>query len=131
MLYSVYQLLPYPYCFIFLHHYRLNDILTNQSVFCCSQILFFHLLSFQFIRQSTDGLSLPMFVLAVLGNITYSLGILLVSVEPIFILRKLPWLIGSIGTFCLDFTVSFLSFSFPCSICFVQCQLRLGHSRPY
>ena len=62
-----------------------------------------------FRRKSVDGLSLPMFLMAVLGNLTYGLGILLYSVDKIFILRKLPWLIGSIGTLCFDFTI-FLQF---------------------
>ena len=47
-----------------------------------------------------------MFILAVMGNVTYALGVLLYSVEPIFLLRKLPWLVGSIGTLLFDFTVS-------------------------
>ncbi|KAI6653822.1 hypothetical protein LOD99_3325 [Oopsacas minuta] len=58
-----------------------------------------------FRRKSTDGLSLPMFIMAVMGNLTYGLGILLYSVETIFLLRKLPWLVGSIGTLCFDFTI--------------------------
>ena len=48
-----------------------------------------------------------MFILAVLGNVTYGLGIFLYSVDGVFLLRKLLWLIGSIGTLCFDFTVSY------------------------
>ena len=58
-----------------------------------------------FRRRSTYGLSLPMFIMAVMGNLTYGLGILLYSVDKTFILQKLPWLIGSIGTLCFDFTI--------------------------
>lgn len=47
-----------------------------------------------------------MFILAVMGNVTYSLGIFLYSVEKNFLIAKLPWLVGSIGTLCFDFTVS-------------------------
>ena len=47
-----------------------------------------------------------MFILAVMGNVTYALGVFLYSVEPIFLLRKLPWLVGSVGTLLFDFTVS-------------------------
>ena len=67
-----------------------------------------------FRRKSTYGLSLPMFIMAVMGNLTYGLGILLYSVDKIFILQKLPWLIGSIGTLCFDFTifVQFIIFPF-------------------
>ena len=64
-------------------------------------------------RRSTSGLSLPMFIMAVMGNLTYGLGILLYSLDDIFLLRKLPWLIGSIGTLCFDFTIfiQFIIFS--------------------
>ena len=47
-----------------------------------------------------------MFILAVLGNVTYALGIFLYSVDGKFLLQKLPWLVGSVGTLCFDFTVS-------------------------
>jgi hypothetical protein len=60
----------------------------------------------QFMRCSVEGLSLYMFILAVLGNVTYGLGILLYSVDSIFLLQKLPWLVGSIGTLSFDITVS-------------------------
>lgn len=49
-----------------------------------------------------------MFILAVMGNITYSLGIFLYSVDGDFLIAKLPWLVGSLGTLCFDFTVSHL-----------------------
>ena len=48
-----------------------------------------------------------MFILAVMGNVTYSLGIFLYSTEEQFLIAKLPWLVGSIGTLCFDFTVSY------------------------
>ena len=59
-------------------------------------------------RCSVDGLSLPMFVLAVLGNTMYALGIFLYSVDGVFLLHALPWIIGSVGTLFFDLTVSFL-----------------------
>ncbi len=71
-----------------------------------------------------------MFILAVLGNATYGLGIFLYSVEPVFLLRKLPWLVGSVGTLCFDFTVS-LSLSPPTATMAAQeirvCNL-IGHT---
>ncbi len=48
-----------------------------------------------------------MFVLAILGNVTYGLGIFLYSVDPVFLLQRLPWLVGSVGTLFFDFTVSY------------------------
>lgn len=58
-----------------------------------------------FMRCSVEGVSLPMFILAVMGNVTYSLGIFLYSVDGDFLIAKLPWLVGSIGTLCFDFTI--------------------------
>lgn len=58
-----------------------------------------------FARCSVTGVSLPMFILAVLGNVTYSLGIFLYSVDGEFLIAKLPWLVGSVGTLCFDFTI--------------------------
>jgi hypothetical protein len=49
-----------------------------------------------------------MFILSVLGNVTYGLGILLYSMDGIFLLQKLPWLVGSLGTMVFDIIVSFL-----------------------
>ncbi len=60
----------------------------------------------QFRRCSVEGLSLVMFVLAILGNTTYGLGIFLYSVDPVFLLQRLPWLVGSVGTLFFDVTVS-------------------------
>ena len=58
-------------------------------------------------RCSVEGLSPIMFVLAIMGNATYGLGIFLYSVEPVFLLQRLPWLVGSVGTFVFDFIVSY------------------------
>jgi hypothetical protein len=49
-----------------------------------------------------------MFWLAIFGNIMYGLSILIRSVEPQWILKHLPWLIGSLGVVFLDISVSFL-----------------------
>lgn len=54
-------------------------------------------------RKSTEGLSVMMFILAVFGNLTYGLSILVRETDRQFILAHLPWLIGSIGVIFLDF----------------------------
>eukprot|EP00058_Branchiostoma_floridae_P028403 XP_002613894.1 hypothetical protein BRAFLDRAFT_208580 [Branchiostoma floridae] len=59
-------------------------------------------------RKSTEGLSIWMFSLAILGNLLYGLQILLQSTKGYFIIRHLPWLVGSLGTMTFDATVSFL-----------------------
>jgi len=46
-----------------------------------------------------------MFCMAIMGNVTYALGILLISVRGDFIVDHLPWLVGSLGTLMFDFTI--------------------------
>lgn len=53
-------------------------------------------------RQSTDGLSVLMFILAVLGNLTYGFSILVRNLDANYVLKHLPWLIGSLGVVFLD-----------------------------
>ncbi|XP_060075673.1 lysosomal amino acid transporter 1 homolog [Ylistrum balloti] len=56
-------------------------------------------------RKSTEGLSVMMFILAVLGNITYGLSILVRSLDGEYVLKHLPWLIGSLGVIFLDLSL--------------------------
>nr|XP_022336767.1 lysosomal amino acid transporter 1 homolog isoform X2 [Crassostrea virginica] len=53
-------------------------------------------------RQSTEGLSLLMFLLAIFGNLTYGLAIIVRDLEGVYIIRHIPWLIGSLGVILLD-----------------------------
>ncbi|KAI8991456.1 PQ loop repeat-domain-containing protein [Mycotypha africana] len=59
--------------------------------------------------QSTEGLSVGMFVCAVFGNIFYTMSIFLKSTERIYIIRNLSWIIGSAGTIIFDIMI-FLQF---------------------
>lgn len=56
-------------------------------------------------RKTTDGLSIMMFVLAVLGNLTYGLSILVRQLDATYVLKHLPWLIGSLGVIFLDLSL--------------------------
>jgi solute carrier family 66 (lysosomal lysine-arginine transporter), member 1 len=58
-----------------------------------------------FRKKSTEGLSLLFFLFACLGNITYVLSILSLSLEPRYLLVNLSWLAGSAGTLLLDMLV--------------------------
>ncbi|KAJ3432445.1 lysosomal amino acid transporter [Anaeramoeba flamelloides] len=58
-----------------------------------------------FKRKSTEGLSIQMFLSAILGNLTYAFGIFLRSTKWDFIRPKIPWLVGSIGTCGFDCTI--------------------------
>ncbi|XP_071805335.1 lysosomal amino acid transporter 1 homolog [Asterias amurensis] len=55
-----------------------------------------------FKRKSTEGVAVMMFVLTVLGNVFYGLSIIMENTTPVFIVRHLPWLVGSLGTLCFD-----------------------------
>jgi len=56
-------------------------------------------------RKSVEGLSFLMFFCAVMGNTTYGLGVLLRDSSWKAIHKALPWLVGSLGTLLLDFTI--------------------------
>ncbi|EOD44291.1 putative vacuolar membrane pq loop repeat protein [Neofusicoccum parvum] len=58
-------------------------------------------------EQSCEGLSLLFFLLSLLGNLTYGMGILFHSLEREYFLTNLPWLIGSLGTMVEDATIFF------------------------
>ncbi|KAM9733817.1 lysosomal amino acid transporter 1 homolog isoform 2-T2 [Menidia menidia] len=63
-----------------------------------------------FQRQSTEGTSYLLFILAMMGNGTYGLSVILVlpalrGSKQDFIIKHLAWLAGSLGVFILDFFV--------------------------
>ncbi|NXQ97046.1 LAAT1 protein, partial [Sagittarius serpentarius] len=63
-------------------------------------------------RKSTVGVSYSLFALVMLGNLLYGLSVLLKNPEPgqgegNYILRHLPWLVGSLGVLSLDVVISF------------------------
>ncbi|GIZ49979.1 hypothetical protein CKM354_001299400 [Cercospora kikuchii] len=53
-------------------------------------------------ERSCEGLSLLFFMLSLLGNFSYGAGILFHSVEKQYIIKNLPWLLGSLGTMFED-----------------------------
>ncbi|XP_072313798.1 lysosomal amino acid transporter 1 homolog [Eucyclogobius newberryi] len=64
-----------------------------------------------FQRRSTEGTSYLLFALAMMGNGTYGLSVMLVlpalrGSKQAFILNHLAWLIGSMGVLILDFFVT-------------------------
>jgi len=52
--------------------------------------------------KSCDGLALLFFLLSLMGNATYGLGILCHSLEREYLITNTPWLIGSLGTMVED-----------------------------
>jgi len=61
-----------------------------------------------FRRKSTEGLSLLFFLFACLGNITYVLSIVSLSLDLRYLFVNLSWLAGSAGTLLLDGLVHYL-----------------------
>ncbi|XP_040911849.1 lysosomal amino acid transporter 1 homolog isoform X2 [Toxotes jaculatrix] len=64
-----------------------------------------------FKRKSTEGVSYFLFALVILGNTTYGMSVLLKNPdegqgEKSYMVHHLPWLIGSLGTLCLDLIIS-------------------------
>ncbi|XP_012671144.1 lysosomal amino acid transporter 1 homolog [Clupea harengus] len=62
-------------------------------------------------RKSTEGVSFFLFALVIVGNTTYGLSVLLKNPEHgqgevSYVIHHLPWLIGSLGTLCLDVMIS-------------------------
>ncbi|KAJ1142252.1 hypothetical protein NDU88_008579 [Pleurodeles waltl] len=68
-----------------------------------------------FRRKSTEGVALSLFVMAILGNLTYGMSVLVENPdqdqgEGSYMLHHLPWLIGSLGVVCLDLFILFQFF---------------------
>uniref|UniRef100_A0A8C2ZM48 Lysosomal amino acid transporter 1 homolog n=1 Tax=Cyclopterus lumpus TaxID=8103 RepID=A0A8C2ZM48_CYCLU len=64
-----------------------------------------------FQRQSTEGTSYLLFALAMMGNGTYGVSVIVVlpalkGSKQTFIIKHLAWLIGSLGVLILDFFVT-------------------------
>uniref|UniRef100_A0A1I8I9D0 Lysosomal amino acid transporter 1 homolog n=1 Tax=Macrostomum lignano TaxID=282301 RepID=A0A1I8I9D0_9PLAT len=64
------------------------------------------------LRRSTEGLSAGLFILALVGNSTYSTQIFLTDSSFLFILRHFPWIMGSLGVLTLDVVIMVQFFLF-------------------
>ncbi|SCU94264.1 LAME_0F06788g1_1 [Lachancea meyersii CBS 8951] len=64
-----------------------------------------------FKRRSCEGISFLFFLFACIGNITFIISVLSISLEPRYLLVNASWLIGSSGTLLMDFVI-FLQFFF-------------------
>ncbi|CAJ0903551.1 7643_t:CDS:2 [Entrophospora sp. SA101] len=84
-------------------------------------------LPFQHQRKSVEGLSIVMFIFAALGNLTYTMSIFtnpLASSDPLFLIDKIPYILGSVGTLSFDVTI-FLQW------CVWKDRIRNDHQYPY
>lgn len=51
------------------------------------------------------GLALLFFLLSLTGNLTYGLSVVSYSQEPAYVIKAIPWLLGSLGTIVEDFVI--------------------------
>eukprot|EP00792_Barthelona_sp_PAP020_P002941 TRINITY_DN14608_c0_g1_i1.p1 TRINITY_DN14608_c0_g1~~TRINITY_DN14608_c0_g1_i1.p1 ORF type:complete len:234 (+),score=29.92 TRINITY_DN14608_c0_g1_i1:44-745(+) len=55
--------------------------------------------------KSVEGIEIKMFILAFFGNLTYGLSLVVHVWTKDYILKQIPWLIGSWGVMVLDFII--------------------------
>ena len=51
------------------------------------------------------GLALLFFLLSLTGNLTYGLSVFSYSQKPEYIIKAIPWLLGSLGTIVEDLII--------------------------
>ncbi|XP_070535791.1 lysosomal amino acid transporter 1-like [Ptychodera flava] len=68
-------------------------------------------------RQSVEGVSMWMFVMAILGNTTYGASILMQDTSKNYVLQHLPWLIGTLGTLGFDATLMYQFYRYGDQFC--------------
>ncbi|KAI1402608.1 PQ-loop-domain-containing protein [Hypoxylon fuscum] len=56
-------------------------------------------------EKSCEGLALLFFLLSLTGNLTYGLSVFSYSPEPAYIIKAIPWLLGSLGTIVEDLII--------------------------
>jgi uncharacterized protein with PQ loop repeat len=56
-------------------------------------------------EKSCEGLALLFFLLSLTGNFTYGASLIAYSQKPSYILKALPWLLGSLGTIAEDLII--------------------------
>ncbi|KAJ2783381.1 putative vacuolar membrane transporter for cationic amino acids [Coemansia javaensis] len=80
---------------------RVTDVVSQIFGYTSAAMFFIAYIpqiAWNFTAQSTEGLSVGMFVCTVLGNVTYCLSILAVSTEREYLATYAPWLAGAAGT---------------------------------
>ncbi|PSR83825.1 PQ loop repeat-domain-containing protein [Coniella lustricola] len=57
-------------------------------------------------EKSTEGLALLFFLLSLTGNLTYGASLVAYSQNSTYLLKALPWLLGSLGTIAEDMVIA-------------------------
>ncbi|KAJ1939139.1 hypothetical protein EC988_007394, partial [Linderina pennispora] len=60
-------------------------------------------------KKSCEGLSIGMFIFSILGNVSFTMSLMLYSLNSDYILANIPWILGSTGTLFFDLAI-FLQF---------------------
>ncbi|KAL5866912.1 hypothetical protein ACKVWC_010803 [Pyricularia oryzae] len=58
-------------------------------------------------EKSCEGLALLFFMLSLTGNLTYGVSLVAYSQEKSYIIKTIPWLLGSLGTIVEDIVIFF------------------------
>ncbi|ORX75027.1 PQ-loop-domain-containing protein, partial [Linderina pennispora] len=56
-------------------------------------------------RKSVEGLSIWLFILSLIANVTYALAILVVSLDPHYLAPYVPWLLGALVPCIIHFVI--------------------------
>ncbi|ESO84324.1 hypothetical protein LOTGIDRAFT_222169 [Lottia gigantea] len=92
-----------------MHIFKNNVELTGYIIGSISAVFYvgsrFSQIYTNYKLRSTSGLSQLMFWFAVLGNLFYGLAIIVRDIDKVFIIKHLPWIIGSLGIIILDITI--------------------------
>ncbi|GKT36068.1 hypothetical protein ADUPG1_009098 [Aduncisulcus paluster] len=91
--------------------YKLGIVIGYISAFCYLSSRVFQIVK-NAKNKLVDGLSPIMFVMAVLANSFYVASIFATSTDADYLIKQIPWLLGSGGVVLLDFTVLIQYFSY-------------------
>ncbi|KAJ2599072.1 putative vacuolar membrane transporter for cationic amino acids [Coemansia sp. RSA 1721] len=87
---------------------RVTDIVSQVFGYISAAMFFVAYIpqiAWNFTAQSTEGLSAGMFIFTVLGNVTYCLSIVSMSMEREYLVTYAPWLAGALGTLGFEMLV--------------------------
>ncbi|KAJ2557129.1 putative vacuolar membrane transporter for cationic amino acids [Coemansia sp. RSA 1933] len=64
-------------------------------------------------RKSCEGLSIWLFLLSLMGNTTYALAILVVSLDPQYLAPYVPWLLGALVPCLIQIGIMYQFYMYP------------------
>lgn len=76
---------------VFLARYSYSPRAPRHALFSCHCAAWQLYLNFK--RRSVEGLSVGMFTMAIMGNLTYGTSLLLRPLSMVYFVSRLPWLV--------------------------------------